>query len=380
MALLVFWISAAAIIYTYAGYPLIIWLAARIRPRAVKKADITPFVSVVVACHNEAANIGSKISNLLESDYPPERLEIVVVSDGSTDLTRAVVEAHASDRLRLIAYAPQRGKADALNLGVAITKGDIIVFADARQQFERSAIRELARNFAEETVGAVSGELTLKAGPSLVEAVGLYWRYEKSIRRSEGLACSVIGATGAIYAIRRELWKPLPPATILDDVFTPMQIAMVGRRVVFDESARAYDTVAPSREFARKVRTLTGNYQLCQLMPRLLLPTSLLILRFYSHKLLRLAAPLFLLSVLAANVAIVLGDAAGPRLLFFETSLAMQLLFYAGVIIAALMPKNSRRVRFLSVAYTFSMMNLAAVVGLVCFILGKRDVWQRARG
>jgi len=380
MALLVFWISAAAIIYTYAGYPLIIWLAARIRPRAVKKADITPFVSVVVACHNEAANIGSKISNLLESDYPPERLEIVVVSDGSTDLTRAVVEAHASDRLRLIAYAPQRGKADALNLGVAITKGDIIVFADARQQFERSAIRELARNFAEETVGAVSGELTLKAGPSLVEAVGLYWRYEKSIRRSEGLACSVIGATGAIYAIRRELWKPLPPATILDDVFTPMQIAMVGRRVVFDESARAYDTVAPSREFARKVRTLTGNYQLCQLMPRLLLPTSLLILRFYSHKLLRLAAPLFLLSVLAANVAIVLGDAAGPRLLFFETSLAMQLLFYAGVIIAALMPKNSRPVRFLSVAYTFSMMNLAAVLGLVCFILGKRDVWQRARG
>ena len=268
------------------------------------------------------------------------------------------------------------GKATALNVGVELATGEVIVFADARQRFEARAIRELVANFADPAVGAVSGELLLDGGAGVGESVGLYWNYEKWIRKNESRFDSVIGATGAIYAIRKSLWQPLPPMTILDDVYTPMQIAMTGHRVVFEDRARAYDKAANSarREFARKVRTLTGNYQLCQLMPRLLVPTSALLLQFYSHKLMRLAAPIFFLLLFAINVAIITLQGAP---LFYSAALAAQLIFYACVAAGAILLKQQRKVRLLNFAYVFSVMNAAALVGLIYFIVGKRDVWVR---
>ncbi|MEK6322225.1 MAG: glycosyltransferase family 2 protein [Acidobacteriota bacterium] len=274
-----------------------------------------------------------------------------------------------------------RGKATALNIGVEIARGEIIIFADARQSFEPDAIKELAANFADPNVGAVSGELLLDGagGSSVGEGVGLYWKYEKWIRKSESRFSSVIGATGAIYAIRRELWRPLPDSTILDDVYTPMGIALGGRRVVFEEKARAHDKAfeSPGREFARKVRTLTGNYQLCQLMPRLLFPNSALLFQFYSHKLMRLAAPIFLLLIFAANVFLAATPAGNAAELFYRAALAGQLVFYAGVAAGAYLLKHNRRVRLLNFAYVFSLMNAAALIGLLFFVLGKRNIWVR---
>lgn len=378
-----FWISIAAILYTYIGYPVAVWLLGRLRNLKVSKSAVTPRVSVVIACHNEASNIEARIKNLLECDYPEHLLEIIIVSDGSTDFTADIARRYASNCVHVFAYDEQKGKATALNVGAQMASGEVIIFADARQWFEPDAIKELASNFADARIGAVSGELLLDggAGATVGEGVGLYWKYEKWIRKSESRFNSVIGATGAVYAIRRKLWQPLPQETILDDVYTPMQIALAGSRVVFDEKARAHDRATDSagREFSRKVRTLTGNYQLCQLMPRLLLPTNALLFQFYSHKLMRLAAPIFFLILLAANLAIVGTASNATRTIFYEASLAAQTIFYASVFAGGYLLKRKRRVRLLNFAYVFSVMNAAALVGLVYFILGKRDVWVRGQ-
>jgi biofilm PGA synthesis N-glycosyltransferase PgaC len=375
-----FWISVAAILYTYLGYPIAVWLVGLVRKREILKADITPPVSVVIACHNEQRYIAARIKNLVECDYPRELIEIVVVSDGSTDRTAEVARRDASDRVRVVAYEEQKGKAIALNVGVENAAGEVIVFADARQSFERGAIKQLVANFADPRVGAVSGALLLDGGDgsSVGEGVGLYWKYEKWIRKSESRAASTIGATGAIYAIRRELWRVLPEGTILDDVYTPMRIALGGRRVVFEEKARARDkaVASPNREFARKVRTLTGNYQLCQLIPRLLVPNSALVFQFYSHKLMRLAAPIFFLLLLASNVMLAAKPPASA-VLIYQATLAAQTLFYGGVLAGACLLKRNRRVRLLNFAYVFSLMNAAALVGLFYFVRGKRNVWAR---
>ncbi|HVF91186.1 MAG TPA: glycosyltransferase family 2 protein [Blastocatellia bacterium] len=375
----VFWISIIVIIYTYIGYPAIVWLLAGLKSRRVSRAEITPRVSIVLACHNEAKSIEARIENLLTLDYPEEMLEVIVVSDGSTDRTAEVARSTPSDRVRVFSYEDRMGKATAINIGVEIASGEIVVFADARQRFDERALKEIVANFNDDTIGAVSGELIIdsRRGSSVGEGIGLYWRYEKWIRKNESRCNSVIGATGAIYAIRRELWDALPPMTILDDVYTPMRIALGGRRVVFEEKALAFDEPSEtvSREFSRKVRTLTGNYQLCQLMPRLLLPNSSLIFQFHSHKLMRLLVPIFFLLLVATNLVIVAGPAPS---LFYEATLAAQLAFYCSVLAGGFLLKKNHKARLLKFAYVFSVMNAAALVSLFYFILGKRNVWVRS--
>jgi biofilm PGA synthesis N-glycosyltransferase PgaC len=225
---LLFWISFGGILYTYAGYPIAIWALARLAGRRVFKQPIVPRVSVVVPCYNEEGNIEARIRNLETSDYSADNLEIIVFSDGSTDGTTEAASRAASARTRVLAHSLRRGKAAALNSAIRDASGEVIVFADARQRFDPGAIRELVSNFADPTVGAVTGELILagKTHSSLGDAQGLYWTYEKWIRKNESRFDSSIGATGAIYAIKRELWRPLPDSTILDDVYTPMRISL----------------------------------------------------------------------------------------------------------------------------------------------------------
>ena len=289
------------------------------------KRPIEPTVSLVVAMHNERDNVEAKLENCLDLDYPEEKLQVIVSLDAPTDGTDLVAQSYASSRVEVVGSAVRGGKAEAINRGVRIARGSIVMFVDAKQRLERKAIRELAANFADESVGAVSGELVLldAGGREARDSVGAYWRYEKKIRAMESDIHSVPGATGAIYAIRRDLFEPLAPGTILDDVAIPMRIVLGGHRAVFDPAARAYDAVtgSPNDEYIRKRRTLAGNYQLFAEMPELLIPwRNPIFIQVISHKAGRLIVPYCLGVLFLANLFLLDG--------WYRVSMALQVVWY----------------------------------------------------
>lgn len=309
---IVFWVSFILVFYVYLGYPALLALRRRIAARPVEKVYLEPKVTLVIAAHNERERIEKKLRNCLALDYPKRKLQIIVSLDGPTDGTEFIVWSHAAEGVELVHSKDHRGKAFALNNALRRATGDIVVFADVRQTFDCSAIRELVANFADQSVGAVSGELLLM-DESQEEAktdVGLYWRYEKAMRSMESEIHSILGATGAIYAIRRELYREIPEDTLLDDVLVPMRIVLGGKRAVFDPAAKAYDVVAccPMAEYGRKVRTLAGNYQLVTQLPQLLLPwRNPVFVQFLSHKIGRLLVPWALIAMLASNLFMLRG-------------------------------------------------------------------------
>lgn len=369
----VFWLAVAVIAYAYFGYLGWLWLRAQWRPWPVRRGRIEPLVSVVMVVRNEEAVLEQKLRNLLELDYPGRNFELVVVSDGSTDRTEAILRERAGNpQVHVLLNQLAGGKAMGLNAAMSMVQGDIVVFTDARQEIEPGAIRVLAENFADIEVGAVSGELMLgDAGKGETgRGMGLYWRIEKRVRELEAAAGSVVGATGALYAVRRELVVEIPPDTILDDVFIPMNVAKQGFRVVFDARARAWDhpDLGSAREFRRKVRTLTGNYQLLQLAPWLLRKENPLRLEFISHKLMRLLVPFALLLALAAA-----GFLQGT---FYRVAFWAQLGFY-GLSLLGLTRLNLGPVSRLSdAACTFVTLNTAALVAFANFVTGRQTDWK----
>jgi len=373
----VFWIAAALIGYSYLGYPVWLWLRSRWSPRPVRRGFVectaAPAVSAVMVVRNEEATIARKLENLLTLDYPQDRLEVVVVSDGSSDRTPAILADYA--RIRTLIKPVSQGKAAGLNDAVKLATGDVLLFTDARQQIESGALRLLIENFADPDVGAASGELMLgdPAGGETGKGMGLYWRIEKKVRELESASGSVVGATGAIYCARRSLLvaSPLPEGTILDDVLLPMQIVRQGSRVIFDSRARAWDSpdLGEGREFYRKVRTLSGNYQLLQLAPWLLSSQDAIRFEFVSHKLSRLAVPFALLALLIASMF--LSQAV------YRTALGMQLAFYALSLAALAGVKIGPLSRIADPARTFVVLNSAAMVAFVNFVSGRKAVWVR---
>ncbi len=363
----IFWGSAGIIAYTYAGYPLLINLLARLRRRDNHHlGPITPRVSVVLAAHDEARNIGAKLDNLAELDYPADRLEVIIVSDRSTDGTDQIVTDYAASHsglaLTLERLDEARGKPTALNRGVARARGEIVVFCDARQQLDRGALRALVAPFADPGVGAVSGELMMQreAGP------GAYWAYEKLIRSAESHFDSTVGATGALLAVRRHLYHDLPEGLLLDDVYTPMQIAMQGFRVLLEPEARVFDREAEiAGEFSRKARTLAGNYQILELLPGLLDPRrNRLAGQYLSHKVLRLVCPFALGALYASNLVLV-ATFAPPWPLYLAT-LAGQTVAYG----LALKGGEQGAGRLARLCRTFVVLNAAAVEGLRRYLKG----------
>jgi biofilm PGA synthesis N-glycosyltransferase PgaC len=371
----IFWLAAALVAYTYAGY--VGWLRIRMlwRSRCIVRGAITPPVSIVMVVRNEQQVLETKLRNLMAIDYPADRCQIVVVSDGSTDHTESILRACGNDaRIHIVLNQLAQGKACGLNDAIDVAQGEIVVFTDARQIIEPQAVRLLAENFADPEVGCVSGELMLgDAGQAeSSEGLSLYWRIEKLVRKLEAATGSVVGATGALYAVRRELLTRVPPGTILDDVYLPMQVVRQGKRVILDERARAWDhpNLGTEREFSRKVRTLSGNYQLLQLAPWLLSGSNPIRFEFVSHKLLRLAVPFALVVLLAASFAI--------RAPLYRVALILQLVFYAlSVLAIGRWVKSGILGRVADAAGTFVLLNGAAVVALANFVGGRRAAWTR---
>ena len=363
LATSLFWLSTLLILYTYLGYP--VWLFFRRSQKAVPviRLPFQPFVSIIIAVRNEEDNLPRKLSNLAAVNYPREKLQIVVVSDGSTDRTNELL-LNSPISVHSILLADSSGKASALNHAVKEAYGEVLVFMDARQTVSRESINALVQNFSDSSVGCVSGEVIIAEKQR--SGVGAYWGLEKQIRRLESETGSAVQASGALYAIRRELVESIPKGLLADDMYIPLMAVRSGKRIVLERSVIAYDRPEDTdqEEFWRKVRTLTGNYQLVRLAPWLLTFKNPILFEFVSHKMLRLFMPIFL-AVLFITTAVV-------RSGIYGFALYLQILFYC---LAALGLYHKNKIT--SVAHTFVLLNAAASLALLNFVTGRQPVWRR---
>ena len=374
----VFWVSLLLIVYVYAGYPVLLYLRSKLSLRRWRRAPIQPTVSIVVAAHNECERINGRIDNLLALDYPRDKLEILIGCDGCSDDTARRALAYDDDRITVKAFRTWRGKAAVLNDLVGAAAGEIILFADARQRFDAGVVRTLAAHFADPAVGGVSGELMLRVddnGTSVGRGTSFYWRYEKFIRLHESRVASTVGATGAIYAIRRELFEDIPGDTILDDVLIPLRIVRQGYAIRFEAEARAYDLASSCahQEFIRKLRTIAGTFQLFARERWLLNPlVNPLWIQTVSHKLLRLALPLLHAALLLSNFALKDG-------VFYQAALGAQLAFYAAALLGHAFRKAKRRPFLITVPYTLCVMLWATLAGFSRFLTNSQSAaWEQS--
>ncbi|HYW31490.1 MAG TPA: glycosyltransferase [Gemmatimonas sp.] len=297
-------VAGLLIAWIVVGYPVVVLALARLRPgRPIAKAAITPRVDVVVPVRNGAKWLAQKLASIRSQDYPAHLVRVIVVSDGSTDETTAIVrDAAAVSGNVVLLELPPGGKATALNEAFHASSADVLVLTDVRQTLDASCIRMLVQSFADPAVGVVSGELRIgSAGDE--EAVSLYWRLETRLRHALSSLDSMLGATGPIYALRRELFRTVPPGTILDDMYLPLAAFFQGFRLVSEPRAVAWDEPMDLKtEFGRKVRTMAGGYQLMRLERRLLSPRrNRMFSHYLSYKLGRLLLPhLFLVMFLAS--------------------------------------------------------------------------------
>jgi len=372
---IVFLLSALFIVYTYALFPLLLHIKAR-KSKPLEAATPThwPTVSIVIAAHNEAKSLPGKIASLENLDYPPELVEWIIVSDGSTDDTYPLLaKAFENYPQRHVKHLETSlGKCGALNKGVAMATNDIILFMDARQPVSTNCIKQLVPYLADEGVGAVSGELVLSENESLEAGnFGLYWRYEKWIRDNESRLFSTTGATGALYAVRRADFTPNAIGTLLDDFNTPAELLRQGKRTLFVPGAYAFDTAADDikQEFRRKVRNLAGNWQSFQTHSWLFNPKlNPVWWQFMSHKFFRLLVPY---ALILAFVSAALGQG-----LFMNAMLIVQILFYGAAAASyANLPGTGNKV--FNMIKIFIQLNAAAFVATARFFTSKKAISWR---
>jgi cellulose synthase/poly-beta-1,6-N-acetylglucosamine synthase-like glycosyltransferase len=290
-------LGALHVVYTYVAYPWLVSRLPRRTPKLASQVTAPRLVSVIIAARvstqGPIEGLVAKVLHLLGTVWLP--CEVVVAVDGSAPALVTALDAIGDDRLHVVKVPAGSGKAVALNHGVARARGDVLVFTDVRQEIQPGSIEDLVRWLASPDVGVVAGSLVLSAGNRREGLYERYWRFERDLRAREAAWDSAIGVSGALYALKRELWQPLPPGLILDDVWVPFQVIRAGKRVAFSQRATASDQGAGSDagELARKVRTLTGNYQLLAWMPWLLNPRRNRVWwQFVSHKVMRLLTPL----------------------------------------------------------------------------------------
>lgn len=366
---IMFWGAFAVIFYTYIGYPvLLVFLSAIFAKTAVRASRPTWPVTVIIVAHNEEKVIEEKLKSCLAQDYEGA-LTTVVIADGSTDGTVAVVSKFREQGVISMARAERSGKAVCLNYAIDRCETEYIVFTDARQRLHSSAVRLLMENFGDSRVGAVSGELQfVDAETDFSEGISTYWAVEKKIRELESSFSSTVGVTGALYAARKSLLSPLPPNLILDDVWVPMKVLESGHRVVFERAALAYDRPSQNAqvERRRKVRTLAGNYQLVQLWPQLLSPISNSIwLQFVSHKMLRLLSPLMLVVIAVSSLLLITRH--WGWLVFVGLQAVFYLVAISGAVVSAF--EKNKIVRSASV---FLTLNWFALLGAMEFVRNKK--------
>lgn len=367
-----YWTCAAVVVYTYAVYPWVLTVAAWFKQRPIRREKFGGAVSFVVAAYNEEAFITRRLEELKTLlDAADLEGEIIIVSDGSTDETANRARA-TGDRVRVVELPTNMGKAAALNEGIAAAQHEIVVFADARQRWATDALLLLLENFADPTIGAVSGDLVVESASGVMAALGRYWRFEKELRSLESRIHSTVGVTGAISAVRRHLFRPIPPGTVLDDVYWPLQVVRQGYRVVHDDRARAFDRLPdrPRDEFRRKLRTLTGNYQLAARLPGSLVPVlNPIWWQFWSHKVLRLAVPWAMIGLFVSSALV-----SGPT---YQLAFWFQVACY-GLALCGVVPALAQRLPVAAAAASFVVLNAAAWLALWSWLFGRAErTWTK---
>lgn len=374
-----FWFLAALVLYVYVGYPLALYAVSRlVRAITSELPDNLPAVTLLISAFNEKDCIAEKLENCLDLDYPRELLEIVVISDRSSDGTDEIVEGFETRGIKLLRMQERGGKTMGLNAAVARSASDMVVFSDANAMYRRDAIRALIAPFTDPAVGAVVGESTYaEVDSDAGESESLYWRYEIAIKTLESRVSSVVGGDGAIYAVRRSLYKPMG-ADVLSDFVNPLQVVEQGYRCVYEPNAVSVEEVAGSfdKEFSRKVRIVNRAWRATMSMKRLLNPFRFRLFswQLLSHKLLRWLVPAFLLLLLALNV-LLLNEGV-----IYRVVLAGQSIFYVLATVGMVLRKNMDLNLVLYVPYYFCLVNVACARGIVEAYLGKTyTTWSTAR-
>jgi len=387
MAKIIFWACTFLIAYTYLLYPILLfclyaatqvwrdlrYLGSRRNRRPVKPLpEQLPAVSLLIPAYNEFGCLHVKIANLRMLDYPADKIEIIFVSDGSTDGTNDFLKALPDPNMRVVILPERKGKANALNHAVIQARNEILIFSDASTIFVPDAVRTLVRHFSDATVGAACGALQFEGTLEAQHTEGAYWKYECTLRLMEARLGATLTASGAIYALRRECYRPLPPETVIEDFLIPMNARKQGYRVLYDPEALATDVPAPSvaGEFTRRVRLSVGSYQALGELLRVPM-RGFTLLAFVSHKVLRWTLVFLLIGLAVSNVFLV----GTP---FYRIALVAQLAFYLWAALGFAFRHSLRSVRFALIGYFLLAMNLAFLVGFVRFLVGRQEVtWQR---
>lgn len=375
---LTFWLLIFLIVYTYFGYPLILLLLASFSRERVKKKYHYPYVSIIIAAHNEEKGIKNKLTNTTALDYPSDRLEIIVASDCSSDSTNEIVKNFKFDKLRLIEFKERYGKTHVQNEAIKEANGEIILFSDATTIYDTQVLKKITRNFADPQVGAVGGELVFlnKSSGAVGEGDGLYWKYEKLLKKKESQVSSLIGVSGCCYAVRKELYEPIEPDLISDFVIAQM-VYKKGKRVVYEPQAISYEETCGSakEEFHMRVRiavrTLYGMWNMKEILNPL--KYGFFAIQLISHKVLRYLVPLFLVLLFLINGLLIFFNASWLYRIIF----LLQLVFYLTVVLGWML---RNRKTYLSIPFYFYLTNFALLTGLWQFLRGERKVlWNPSR-
>lgn len=376
MLKLIFCFLIILIFYTYFGYPAVLYILAQLRRKTAGKSDYLPKVSLITSAYNEEECIKDKIENSLSIDYPSDRFEIIIASDGSTDKTESITEQYQNKGIKFLKFNERRGKASCLNDAVSVAKGELLVFSDANVYYDKDAIRKLVRNFQDQRVGAVTGEVRYVLDKnSTNQGEGVYGKYERFLRIKESNLYSLVGVNGAMYAMRRNLYVPLKKDIITDDFFVALNIIAKGYRIAYEPEAKGIEMIVTSAkdEFRRKVRIIAGGYQAVKELGWKLMSFPLpVVFELISHKLLRWLAPFFLLGILIVNIFLL--NIPLYRALFY-----LQTLFFASVFMGYILEKMELNNPF-SFLYYFTVVNFASICGFFKFLTGTQKVtWSRGR-
>lgn len=372
--IIVFIVCVCMIVYTYFLYPLMLSFLSIFKKDTHSKItnDHYPSVTMVIAAYNEENVLKDKIRNCIDLDYPSDKLNILIGSDGSTDSTNKIIKNYVSEKIKLVEL-PRSGKCNVLNKLIPMASGEIIVLSDANTMYQKDSIKKLVVGFQYKDVGCVCGKLRLMDRDNQPAGESLYWKYETFIKNLEGLFGAVIGSNGGIYAIRKNLFTPLPTNTIVDDFFITCKILEKGYRCIYQQEAIAYEEVAINiaSEFKRKVRISKGNFQNLFRLKKLLNPTlGLLSLSYWSHKVIRWFVPILLIIIFLTNMFLL-------QYAFFRFTIIIQILFYLLSYIGYLMDANNKQNKIVHLCYYLTSMNVALLFGLIEYVKGiKSATWH----